>query len=376
MLSQLAWTCLLILSVNTEEDYGGIPAVDEKTQKIDSAIKKVIQAKLPAVTEDTHKHLFTAEAASYSHQDEKLARLKYALFTPKSSHRDANGLLPILVFLHGAGESGNFDVMESQSLPKLLKSNATFAAEFPFLTFMPQCPLECMFTQWSEENFKTVDRGLFYIMRRYGGDPKRVHLTGQSMGGWGAWAYAGSRPKVFASVVPICSYVNSDAQLIATELCCADGPKGGCCPAVWMFHAANDVVVPVEQSEEMNSTLFELNHAKGQVVKFTRYASGPAPPGQEFAAMFGHGSYELAFREPSLYNWMLEQQCEKCAPPTFELAHLAPSPPSPPPKTFMNLRGRNRGTRNHLPRKEVMDDMSDVPRQTNLDASERPLEDF
>eukprot|EP00854_Cymbomonas_tetramitiformis_P007836 gene7836-9305_t len=113
-----------------------------------------------------------------------------------------------------------------------------------------------------------------------------------------------------------------------------------------------------------------------QVVKFTRYESGPAPPGQEFAAMYGHGSYELAFREPSLYSWMLEQQCEKCAPPTFELAHLAPSPPSPPPKTFMNLRGRSRGTRNHLPRREVADDMNDVPRQTNLDASERPLEDF
>jgi hypothetical protein len=60
-----------------------------------------------------------------------------------------HGKFPILVFLHGRGESGDFTSMNSQSLPRLLGGdertdslhrgpNATFIAGWPFVTIMPQ----------------------------------------------------------------------------------------------------------------------------------------------------------------------------------------------------------------------------------------------
>ena len=41
-------------------------------------------------------------------------------------------------------------------------------------------------------------------LRYTGGDPSRVYLTGQSMGGNGAWVYAAQQHKLFAAVAVVC----------------------------------------------------------------------------------------------------------------------------------------------------------------------------
>ena len=38
------------------------------------------------------------------------------------------------------------------------------------------------------------------------GDPTRVYLTGQSMGGHGAWMFAAQQPRFFAAVAVVCGY--------------------------------------------------------------------------------------------------------------------------------------------------------------------------
>ena len=42
------------------------------------------------------------------------------------------------------------------------------------------------------------------VMTAYATDPKRVVLTGLSMGGRGSWELAAAHPERFAAVVPIC----------------------------------------------------------------------------------------------------------------------------------------------------------------------------
>ena len=61
---------------------------------------------------------------------------------------------PVIVFLHGRGESGGFAVSYAQSLPWLLVkgNNASFAASFPFIVIAPQCPAHCArVNQWTKE---------------------------------------------------------------------------------------------------------------------------------------------------------------------------------------------------------------------------------
>ena len=47
-------------------------------------------------------------------------------------------------------------------------------------------------------------------------------------------------------------------------------------------------------------------------LEYTRYRTAPGPPMPEFAQLTGHGSYELAFRDASLYSWLLQHECARC----------------------------------------------------------------
>ena len=69
--------------------------------------------------------------------------LSFELFLP-TKWRPATRW-PVLVFLHGAGESGGFEVTNAQSLPWQLVAgnNASFAASFGFIVLVPQCPQAC-----------------------------------------------------------------------------------------------------------------------------------------------------------------------------------------------------------------------------------------
>ena len=69
----------------------------------------------------------------------------------------------------------------------------------------------------------------------------------------------------------------------------------------WVFHSADDVVVPVAKSDEMVEA---LRGAGNDAVKYTRYQTAPAcPPPHD--NLVGHASYDLAFAERDLYPWLL-----------------------------------------------------------------------
>jgi dipeptidyl aminopeptidase/acylaminoacyl peptidase len=60
---------------------------------------------------------------------------------------------------------------------------------------------------------------------------------------------------------------------------------------VWIFHGADDDTVPVEESRKMAAAL----RAAGANVKYTEY------PG------VGHESWDRAYAEPGLIDWLLAQ---------------------------------------------------------------------
>jgi hypothetical protein len=64
--------------------------------------------------------------------------LKYEIFVPTACALPCVSKLPVLVFLHGRGESGGFDVTNAQSLPWLLLNNASFTSSFQFIAIVPQ----------------------------------------------------------------------------------------------------------------------------------------------------------------------------------------------------------------------------------------------
>ena len=161
------------------------------------------------------------------------------LFLPLST---TPGLRPVLIFLHGGGD-GPFNVMNRQSLPHLLLSNRTFAAAFPFIGIFPCSTCggaHATFAErgWVPSNFEKVDRLLQIVIKEHGGDPTRVVLTGQSIGGGGLYRYAQARRAApqFAALVPVCAAIRPPSTANGhAELCCSNATAAaqGCCPNIW-----------------------------------------------------------------------------------------------------------------------------------------------
>lgn len=233
----------------------------------------------------------------------------YELFLPRSP--PTSGFSPVLVFLHGRGESGAFDVTNAQSLPLQLLTNSSFSATFPFITVVPQCPRECMnYNGWVDNVLKDVTIIIHEVVEAHGGDLGRVYLAGQSMGGNGAWMYASQQMNVFAAVVVICGYAyQNDIAVIVERLVRSH-------TAVGVVHAADDSVIPVEASDTMVNAIKAVHSREGldsnNMLLYWRYTHAPGPPMPEYAHLIGHGSYEIAFRDSALYSWLLTHECTKC----------------------------------------------------------------
>jgi predicted peptidase len=113
-------------------------------------------------------------------------------------------------------------------------------------------------------------------------DPARLHITGLSLGGMGAWLLAARHPRRFASVVPICGSVPPYHDFPDAVAALRNTP-------VWAFHGVEDPVVPVSHTLAMVDA---LERAGGRP-RLTLYAD------------VGHRSWEPAYADPDLRAWFL-----------------------------------------------------------------------
>ncbi|WP_254508950.1 carboxylesterase family protein [Anatilimnocola floriformis] len=200
--------------------------------------------------------------------------LRYSLFVPPN----ATEPLPLVLCLHGAG--GN------TAAANLLASPAS-QKKYPCVVLAPAC--DGRSTRWVESSFRGKEKQrsvtpelmeiLDKVVQETKADPKRVYVTGQSMGGVGTWGLIASYPDRFAAAVPICGIWEP-----------ADAPKMAKVP-IWAFHGAKDPTVPVEGSRRMIAAVM---------------AAGGEPKYTEFPDV-GHGSWDSAYSTDGLWEWVFKQ---------------------------------------------------------------------
>ena len=128
-------------------------------------------------------------------KENNFENVKYLLSYPDGF--DKSQKYPLVIFLHGAGTvSDTTEILRTNSCFLNICKNQT---ERGYVVLAPLCHA----TNWNElmgTLIKLVDstRQLEFI------DIKRVHLTGNSMGGYGTWMLGGLRPDWFASLMPVC----------------------------------------------------------------------------------------------------------------------------------------------------------------------------
>lgn len=207
---------------------------------------------------------------SFVAQDQ--GKVPYLLYLPQGFEK-GNKKVPLMLFLHGRGESdGPLQVVAKWGPPQLLAKGESM----PYVVLSPQCPKE---DNWSSP---TQQKRLLELLDdavgKWNIDPSRIYLTGLSMGGSGSWRMAADHPQKFAAVVPICGRGDvKDAaafKSLPTWVFCGDQDR---------VFAANSEMVDAIKKTGSNQ------------IRWTSLEN------------IGHNSWSAAYATPDLYTWLQQQ---------------------------------------------------------------------
>jgi predicted peptidase len=170
--------------------------------------------------------------------------------------------------------------------------------KYPAFVVAPQCPdgKQWVDVSWSadshtmpKEPAEPLRQSLDLIaalQKEFAIDKSRIYVTGLSMGGFGAWDAIQRRPEFFAAAVPVCG--GGDAALAEKN-----SEKIKDVP-VWAFHGAEDGAVKPKRSRDMIAALKKA----GGSPKYTEYEK------------VGHNSWEKAYVDAKMYEWLFAQKKE------------------------------------------------------------------
>ncbi len=202
----------------------------------------------------------------------------YVVFVPAGY--DGTQPVPAILFLHGAGETkGGSKMPVEVGLAPAVKAKAK---TFPYLVVIPQSEKRTWMAD--KEDGKRAIAILDEVQKEFKIDPKRICLTGLSMGGFGTWSLAAAYPDRWAAIVPICGGVQpGKASDVAAKI--KDIPT-------WCFHGDADKAVNVSKSREVIAAMKKA----GAKPNYTEY------PG------VGHNSWDKAYATDELWTWLAKQK--------------------------------------------------------------------
>jgi predicted peptidase len=217
--------------------------------------------------------------------------LPYRLYRSQKANTMTEAM-PLVIFLHGAGERGNDNYMQLKHCIKYFLDD-TVTSRYPFLLMAPQCPNEKRWvnTDWSLPEH-TMDseptaelQGVMAVLDSLtvcgAVDPTRVYICGISMGGYGTWDALQRWPEKFSAAIAICgggdpAYAESMKDI-----------------PVYIFHGLQDEIVMPSRSSQMYDALREAGNKKAILVTYPE---------------LGHGCWDEAFSTLGLFGWLFDKQ--------------------------------------------------------------------
>ena len=201
-------------------------------------------------------------------------RLNYYLYLPDDYEKRPRNRWPVILFLHGSGESGiDLDKIKVHGPPKEIENGR----KLPFIVVSPQSP-----DSWYWDPYPLLGL-LDEIEAKYRVDKDRIYLTGLSMGGRGSYRLAALAPDRFAAVAPIAGGANPIYAPALKNL------------PIWATHGAKDQSVPIAEDQGIVDALKALNAD----VKFTVVAEG------------GHDVWSDVYAGTEIYDWFLAHKRKK-----------------------------------------------------------------
>ncbi|QJW99051.1 alpha/beta hydrolase-fold protein [Frigoriglobus tundricola] len=244
------------------------------------------------------------EAKRFEKEVKVRVEMDYLLYLPKG-YESGDKKWPLVLFLHGGGETGtDLEKVKIHGPPKMVAAGT----EFPFILVSPQ-------TRRFGWDPTTLHALLDEVTATYRVNKDQVYVTGMSMGGMGTWALAASKPDRFAAIVPICGGGNP-----------ADAKKLKDLP-IRIFQGGKDPIVRPQTAEAM---LKALKDAGAKDVDLKVYPDA------------GHDSWTQTYDDPKVFEWLLAQK-RVAAPGEKEPKPATEKAPAPPKGFDARRDGIDRG---------------------------------
>ena len=200
---------------------------------------------------------------------------------------------PLILFLHGSGESGTDNLKQIKvGLPALVGALLKRPNPEPVIIVAPQCDATNRFVRGLafREDYSMPSEPapalalaleiVKHLVATHQADPQRLYITGLSLGGFATWDAVQREPELFAAAVPLCGGGDTALAPALKRL------------PVWVFHGTDDRSVPVECSRRM---VRALKSAGNRRTRYTEYEGA------------GHDIWNRAYASPELVEWMLGQ---------------------------------------------------------------------
>lgn len=215
------------------------------------------------------------------------------LHEPAEYASDPSELRPLILFFHGAGESGTNNLAHiNGNIDNLLAAAKTRDA---FL-YAPQTNVGWGNATLMSYAMTMIDRAI----AERNVDPNRIYVTGLSMGGGGAWNFLNQFPDRVAATVPICA-VSPTSSFDPASL--IDEP-------IWAYHGRFDTTVSALVTRGVVDSL--LSAAGLPLPTYPPFNTFDPNLRLDFPPLDLHysdyrGQHDIwprVYRETELYEWM------------------------------------------------------------------------
>lgn len=197
----------------------------------------------------------------------------YRLLRP--AKYDPSQQYPLVLFLHGSGERGNDNKIQTRIRNGAYEFMET-AKNYSYFMLIPQCPKQ---GRWTGRTVNDVLEIIELTQKKYSIDHSRIYATGLSMGGYGTWNVVDANPKLFAAAVSVCGGANPSIASNISHI------------PFQVFHGTNDASVPVTESRSMVQAL----QAVGANIQYTEYENA------------NHFIWTRVYSDKNVIDWLFKQ---------------------------------------------------------------------
>ena len=211
---------------------------------------------------------------------------EYLVFSPKQKFE---GRVPLVIYLHGAGGVGD-NIQKLRGQAGQVWKGIEKHKNGPCFVVAPQAGKKAREDGgWVPAHLNIL---LGHLKKTHKVDEKRIYLTGNSMGGYGSWAWGGRNPEHFAAIAPVSGGIGPGGPKDVTPHLDKWAVNLAKVP-VFAFAGGKDRVVPAERSERM---IAAIKKAGGKEAKIRILPNE------------SHGAGRVVFGSAEFYQWMFSKK--------------------------------------------------------------------